>query len=85
MARFLAPLRRAERDGQPVIPTHRRRQQSTPTASHVAGLFLRRQEAQKTLEQSRQLQLHINRQYTEITGGYERQRREMARSMGVIV
>jgi len=41
----------------------------------------RRQEAQKTLEQSRQLQLHINRQYTEITGGFERQRRDMARSL----
>jgi transposase len=44
VARFLAPLRRAERDGQPVVPMHRRRQQPTPTASHVASLFLRRPE-----------------------------------------
>lgn len=56
VARFLAPLRRAERDGQPVIPTHRRRQQPTPTASHVAGLLLRRSE-QLTSEEQRYLDL----------------------------
>jgi transposase len=56
VARFLAPLRRAERDRQPVIPAHRRRQQPTPTASHVAGLFLRRPE-QLTREQQRYLDL----------------------------
>ena len=56
VARFLAPLRRAERDGQPAIPIHRRRQQPTPTASHVAGLFLRRPE-QVTNEQQRYVDL----------------------------
>lgn len=58
VSRFLAPLRRAKRDGQPVIPTHRRRQQLTPTASHVAGLFLRRPE-QLTSEEQRYLALLV--------------------------
>ena len=58
VARFLAPLRRAERDGQPVTPTHRRRQRPTPTASHVAGLFLRRPE-QLTSEEQHYLDLLI--------------------------
>jgi transposase len=56
VARFLAPLRRAERDGQPATPTHRRLQQPTPTASHVASLFLRRLE-HLTSEQQRYLDL----------------------------
>lgn len=56
VARFLAPLRRAERDGQPAIPTHRRRQQPTPTASYVAGLFLHPPK-QLTSEQQRYLDL----------------------------
>lgn len=58
VARFLVPLRRSERDGQPVAPGHRRRRQPTPTVHHVAGLFLRRPE-QLTDEQQRYLDLLI--------------------------
>lgn len=83
VARFLAPLRRATRDGRPVRPTHRHRQQPTPTASHVAGLFLRRPE-QLTSDEQRYLALlneqdahvatlyHLTRSFTTMV----RERRE---------
>ncbi len=40
--RFIAQLRRDEAAGRPIAATHRARAVPTPTARHVAGLFLRR-------------------------------------------
>jgi transposase len=45
--RFVAQLRRDEAAGRPTAATRRARAVPTPTARHVAGLFLRRPAARK--------------------------------------
>jgi transposase len=80
VARFLAPLRRAARDGQPATPTHPRRQQPTPTASHVASLFLRRpehltSEEQRYLDLLREQDAHVAALYR-LTGDFATMVRE---------